>query len=159
MNKYTLNSMTPNRIKLFNKKIDKTSSCWIWKGQLDNRLPYGVFAGLKAHRLSWIIKNQTDWPTDKIARHTCHNPSCVNPDHIIPGTYKENWEDSRQVHVNAFKKIDPNHWKEQALKRQKSIKTPYGNFNSIKEARLGLKISPTTLYKHLKNPNSGYEYI
>jgi hypothetical protein len=159
MSKYTLKSLTPQRLKLFWKNVDKASTCWIWTGQLDNKLPYGIFAGMRAHRLSWMIENKSDWPTGKIARHTCHNYSCVNPNHIIPGTYKENWEDSRQTHLDAFKKIDPEHWKKEGIKRQKSVKTPYGIFNSVKEAKSAIGGSPNTIHKYLKTPNSGYEYI
>jgi hypothetical protein len=44
--------------------------------------------------LGWILANKQDWPEDKpVARHTCNNPACVNPDHIIPGTQYENVHD------------------------------------------------------------------
>jgi hypothetical protein len=49
---------------------------------------------MAAHRFSWLIANQQDWPADKpIARHICNNPACVRPDHIVPGTHKDNAAD------------------------------------------------------------------
>ena len=29
-----------------------------------------------------------------VVRHTCDEPSCVNPDHLVVGTYKENTQDA-----------------------------------------------------------------
>lgn len=31
-----------------------------------------------------------------VARHTCHRRSCVNPSHLIPGSYRDNSIDSRE---------------------------------------------------------------
>lgn len=85
----------------FNSRYEKTDSCWNYKARL-NKDGYGHVSiningkehVLRAHRYSWIMANQRDWPDDKpVARHTCNNPACVNPDHIIPGTQKENVKD------------------------------------------------------------------
>jgi hypothetical protein len=32
-------------------------------------------------------------PKGQIIRHTCDNPKCINPEHLIPGTTKENSQD------------------------------------------------------------------
>lgn len=96
--KYTDIKHTQDR---FNKKIDRTTACWNYTAGKDAD-GYGVFSvtignkyySCRAHRISWILHNQQDWPDNKpVARHTCNNPSCVNPDHIIPGTQKENAAD------------------------------------------------------------------
>ena len=81
--------------------IDQQSQCWHWNSgkDIDGYGRYSVkiegkFRNLGAHRFSWTLANKSDWPVDKpLARHLCNNPSCVNPDHIVPGTYKENAAD------------------------------------------------------------------
>lgn len=79
--------------------IDKDSSinnCWLWKG---GKFPsgYGWIAWGKekpylAHRIAYIIFKDLI-PNDKIVRHTCDNRLCVNPDHLILGTYTDNLHD------------------------------------------------------------------
>ena len=157
MKKYKLEDIkNPDKI-LF--KIEKTDSCWIWKGQLDKRLPYGVYANKKAHRLVWMITNQQDWPIGKIARHICHNHSCVNPDHLIPGTHKENWQDSKEKYLKHLGKRTKEQETKRIKKIQKAISTPFGNFNSIKEAVATKNVSHGTIFNKLKIPGSGYTYI
>lgn len=89
-------------IERFESKINKTETCWEWLagkdidgyGSFSITLEPGKYKSLGAHRFSWMVANQQDWPLDKpIARHSCNNPSCVNPAHIIPGTQKENAAD------------------------------------------------------------------
>jgi hypothetical protein len=90
-------------IDRFHTKYHKApSGCWEWNAgkDIDGYGRYNISTGPKkwtnvfAHRFSWLVANQTEWPKDKpVARHTCNNPGCVNPDHIIPGTQKENIAD------------------------------------------------------------------
>lgn len=90
-------------IDRFNTKYEKKDSgCWEWTAGKDQD-GYGVYnisvgpgkwKNIFAHRFSWLIANQQEWPADKpVARHTCNNSSCVRPDHIVPGTHKENAKD------------------------------------------------------------------
>jgi len=46
----------------------------------------------KAHRISYYIYNGKI-PNDLLIRHTCNNPSCVNPNHLLPGTVQDNSDD------------------------------------------------------------------
>ena len=39
-------------------------------------------------------------PAGMISRHLCNNPSCVNPEHIVAGTQKENIQD--QINAGTF---------------------------------------------------------
>lgn len=75
--------------------VDKTETCWNWQGALSTS-GYGKtkkLGGLahSAHRLSWFITNG-DIPEGLVIDHTCHNPACVNPDHLQAVTQKQNLE-------------------------------------------------------------------
>lgn len=45
-----------------------------------------------AHRHSYR-KHHGDIPSDKCVRHTCDNRRCINPNHLILGTWQENIRD------------------------------------------------------------------
>lgn len=48
--------------------------------RLAHRLAYELFVGYL--------------PSGALARHTCDNPACHNPSHLIPGTHQDNKNDS-----------------------------------------------------------------
>lgn len=66
--------------------------CWEWQAQLDD-FGYGRFQlngkAIGAHRISYhLIKGIKD--SSSIIQHTCDNPSCVNPNHLLEGTQSDN---------------------------------------------------------------------
>lgn len=69
------------------KKVSK-SDCWEWTAAKD-RQGYGRFkispdVGTKlAHHVSLWLRDG-EWPKG-VVMHTCDNPSCVRPDHLISG--------------------------------------------------------------------------
>lgn len=72
--------------------------CWPWTGVLTAGR-YGVFTFNKpyrgsttAHRYSYVLANGPVAP-DLLVRHTCDNPPCCNPRHLIPGTALDNHRD------------------------------------------------------------------
>lgn len=85
------------------------SGCWEWQNCTD-RLGYGQVSRLSsgeslAHRLSYrIFKGSVD---GLVIRHTCDNPPCCNPDHLLGGTQGDNLYDAvqkgRLVYQKAFK--------------------------------------------------------
>jgi hypothetical protein len=45
-----------------------------------------------AHRMSYLLHNP-GVPLEGIVMHTCDNPACCNPDHLVQGTHKDNAQD------------------------------------------------------------------
>ena len=56
---------------------------------------YGENGGPKQylHRLVWEAHNAEPIPEGQVIRHTCDNPSCCNPNHLLIGTMKDNVDD------------------------------------------------------------------
>jgi len=85
----------------FFSKVQKTDTCWLWKGSL-NRNQWGKRYGtlqmgeknMLAHRISYeLFKGKI--PKGKIVCHQCDIESCVNPNHLWLGSYQDNMEDMR----------------------------------------------------------------
>lgn len=79
----------------FWRKVDiNPYHCWEW--QAATKKGYGAFnlngRNVSAHRLSYEL-SVGPIPEGQILRHTCDNRPCVRPDHLIPGTHKDNTQD------------------------------------------------------------------
>lgn len=79
----------------FWKKVLKTESCWLWQASRD-ACGYGAFwlnnVVMPASRASYILF-RGPIPEGLYVLHTCDNPSCVNPDHLIVGSQTDNMQD------------------------------------------------------------------
>lgn len=84
-------------VERFNKNIEKTSSCWLWKGSID-KYGYGYLydsvrkKAIKAHRLSILIRDGC-LSKNSLVLHKCNVKNCVNPDHLYCGDNFDNMRD------------------------------------------------------------------
>lgn len=74
--------------------------CWEWPEQWRDKDGYGKvkYKGVwyRVHRLAYNLKHkQEPMPDHLLGMHVCDNPPCGNPDHISPGTQRDNMIDAR----------------------------------------------------------------
>lgn len=69
--------------------------CLLYEGTLNKNgygiLPKPVHGSRLAHRAA--LAEKLGRPVDGMARHTCDNPPCVNPEHLLEGTQLDNMRD------------------------------------------------------------------
>jgi hypothetical protein len=102
---------TPDQMRLrllANCKVTE-SGCWEWLGRKDKdgygKIHWRLFGHIRTHRIAamlWLGVHVRDKVT---VRHACDNPPCFNPDHLVPGTTRENVMDSvaKKRHRNSRK--------------------------------------------------------
>lgn len=82
----------PNGPAEFWSRVEKTSTCWLWRGSI-SRYGYGQFMSARkswrAHRYVWEL-TRGPIPQGLVLDHLCRNRSCVNPDHLEVVTNREN---------------------------------------------------------------------
>lgn len=85
----------------FWSKVKKTDGCWEWQASKDKK-GYGCFrVGGRieyAHRVAYSLANGIEllwegYDSQSSVRHSCDNPACVNPSHLLLGTHTDNMRD------------------------------------------------------------------
>ena len=81
--------------------VEKTDGCWNWTGWKDEE-GYGRFTAQRngkyvswrSHR--WMYSQTYELDALMVVRHSCDNPSCVNPEHLSVGTHADNMRDKME---------------------------------------------------------------
>jgi hypothetical protein len=80
--------------------IDRSGECWVWTastslsgyGRISFVLPDGRRKLLQAHRVMYELVHGPI-PAEMVVRHSCDNPPCCRPDHLLLGSQAENVQD------------------------------------------------------------------
>jgi len=140
------------RKEMFLEKVERTDSCWKWKGTKSST-GYGMFYDgqkpVKAHRLSYQFFKGRLLCTESLL-HSCSNRICVNPEHLRIGTARENWKDSLAIgsaavgYKNGSSKLN-----REQVDQIRSMYIPW-KMGSLKLSRI-FKVSRTAILNAVSN--------
>lgn len=89
------------------------TGCVVWTGAKATG-GYGQFrlasGPVRAHQVSFVLAHGPI-PAGFVVRHTCHDPLCVNPNHLIIGTQADNMRDMVDAGRSRRGPWGPNPWK------------------------------------------------
>jgi len=86
---------------------EPNTGCWLWMGAVNSAGYASVRHGgrvVQAHRLVCELTHGT--LGERVARHSCDQPLCVNPAHLVPGTQSDNAND-RERRGRGFHRTQP----------------------------------------------------
>lgn len=85
---------------LAKRHVDPLTGCWDWKGAIDQRTGVGRISvsnrSLKVPRVALLAWTGLELTPDEFVLHSCDNPSCFNPDHLIVGDRKARDERAKE---------------------------------------------------------------
>ncbi len=145
--------LTPKQIKRFWAGVQKGDGCWEWTGYC--KCGYGALRlgqqCFRAHRVAYFLVNGK-CPADLLIRHTCHNPLCCNPEHLISGTQADNMQD--KVISGRSSKGEQHHYSVLTEKHVTAIKTKLTtSYHTLKSLAEEYGVSPVTI-RRIKNEES-----
>lgn len=121
------------------------TDCILWTGYRAG--PYGqvMVDGKKwgAHRLAYT-KAHGEIPEGMVVRHTCDTPLCVNPEHLILGTTRDNVMDCVKRGRHSRAKLSPEQVREirKDTRSSRKVAADYGvDHKQILAIRKGIAYS------------------
>lgn len=111
--KYTEGFNKRKQNKLVEWKVVESTGCWICTSHAVNANGYPQCKGDRLVALRVWKEQKGCWPKGAVCCHKCHNPGCINPDHIYPGSNKSNGKDMFESNRspwgwrNGVKKLSP----------------------------------------------------
>lgn len=75
--------------------VREPDECWLWTGHRGH-YGYGRIHRGSVPRFILEEKLGRDLLAGEVVRHTCDNPPCCNPAHLIPGTQADNSRDAKE---------------------------------------------------------------
>lgn len=123
--------------------------CWEWTRFRDKagygRIKYlGKIYG--AHRVSYTVHYGVAIPHGLVVRHSCDNPPCVNPSHLVLGTDQDNVDDMNRRGRQAIQRGERNGRAKVTEGDVREIRSLYSAGASRKEISDKFGISGPTVY-------------
>lgn len=89
--------MTPRTLEDFLSLTEQAGDCLNWTRALNtDGYPRAAIKGnynVKVHRHVYSLAHPEEDIEGRVIRHTCDNPKCINPDHLLSGTFADNaWD-------------------------------------------------------------------
>lgn len=136
-----IRTKTDSKEVFFLERVEKSSGCWNWMGKKTTH-GYGQMkhAGTvrAAHRYSWELAHG-ELDENLSIDHLCHNPPCVNPDHLRAVSHRSNMENRISSHSNSKSGVSwvmwdagQKNWRARVASNGKKINI--GRFSSLEEA-------------------------
>ena len=131
------------RIARYTAEVE--DGCWGWKGALGTT-GYPVVSEAQGRKSStvrvhrWRLEQKLGRPLKpgEVVRHTCDNPICTNPDHLIPGTQKQNVHDMTSRDRAGFPTYSP-------LQRERALSLRRSGMR-VEDVCQEIGVAPATLY-------------
>lgn len=86
---------------------EPNTGCWLWSGGYSgNGRPVFSFKSISRHASIFAYENfKEKIVKGNDVRHLCHNPACVNPDHLLQGSRKDNMKDCIKANRLTTRKL------------------------------------------------------
>lgn len=124
---------------------EPNSGCWLWDNPSDSNGGYGMLTGLLAHRASYTAFVGAI-PSGKVVMHKCDTRACVNPDHLVLGSRRDNIIDAHRKRRTTLSRASKEQL--QAWARQTSI-------FRLRASAKGLSLSERIDRLSIPEPNTG----